>query len=270
MAKSKNSVITYGLSGKVGNLLVFKQVNGQTIVSKVPSPPKTSTEKQTAPRKRFKQAVPYAKTAINSPETKELYRQAATEKGKKSFNLAVADFFNAPDIDSIDISEYSGNPGDRIRIVATDDFAVKPVSVRIINVDGSLVEEGEAVQSAGSLWIYTAVQHSEHPDGGKIIITVSDLSEKKRSIGKTNRQTHSVPDGTVVFVIVPVFYQHSVPDGTRLLRLPSRQGRNIGRTEHCPPLSTVPSGTECKENVLFISVQCLPGNLTGEELQIES
>jgi hypothetical protein len=53
-----------------------------------------------------------------------------------------------------------------------------------------------------------------------------DLSENKRYIGKTNKQTHSVPDGldgTVVFVIVPVFYQHSVHDGTRLLRLPSRQ-----------------------------------------------
>jgi hypothetical protein len=60
-----------------------------------------------------------------------------------------------------------------------------------------------------------------------------------------------------VFVIAPVFHQHSVPDGTRLLHLPSRQGRNVGRTEHCPPLSTVPSGTECKENVLFISVQFL-------------
>jgi hypothetical protein len=137
MAKSRNNVITYRLSGKAGNLLVFKQVNEQTTVSKVPS-----TEKQTAPRKRFKQAVPYAKAAINSPETEELYRQAATEKGKKSF---------------------------------TDDFAVKPVSVRIISIDGSLVEEGEAVQSAGSLWIYTAVQNSEHFDGGKIIITVSDL-----------------------------------------------------------------------------------------------
>jgi hypothetical protein len=82
MAKSKNNVITHGLSGKVGNLLIFRQVDGQTIVSKVPAPPKTSREKQTAHRKRFQQAVLYAKVTISSPETEELYKAAATKKKK--------------------------------------------------------------------------------------------------------------------------------------------------------------------------------------------
>ena len=34
MAKSVNNIITHGLSGKIGDLLVFKQVDGKTIVSK--------------------------------------------------------------------------------------------------------------------------------------------------------------------------------------------------------------------------------------------
>jgi hypothetical protein len=38
-----------------------------------------------------------------------------------------------------------------------------------------LVEEGEAVQGAGKVWVYTAVQNNENLDGDKIVITVSDL-----------------------------------------------------------------------------------------------
>lgn len=174
MAKSKNNVITHGLSGKIGDLLIFRQVHGQTVVSKVAEPPTTTSEKQAAHRKRFQQAVLYAKAAVESPETGKLYK-AAAKKGKRVFNLAVADFFNAPDIDSIDVSEYSGNAGDRILVTATDDFAVKSVSVRIVNADGSLVEDGEAVQSTGALWIYTAAQNNENLEGDKIVITVADL-----------------------------------------------------------------------------------------------
>ncbi|SDF09761.1 hypothetical protein SAMN05421825_1031 [Epilithonimonas hungarica] len=33
MAESKNNIITHGLSGKVGDLIVFRQRSGDTIVS---------------------------------------------------------------------------------------------------------------------------------------------------------------------------------------------------------------------------------------------
>jgi hypothetical protein len=36
MAKQKGNVVTYGLSGKIGDLLVFRQKDDQTIVSKIP------------------------------------------------------------------------------------------------------------------------------------------------------------------------------------------------------------------------------------------
>jgi hypothetical protein len=174
MAKSKQNLVTFGLSGKLGDLLVFRQVGGQTIVSMAPEPPKTVSEKQAAHRKRFQQAMVYAKSAVESPETGEKYK-AAAKKLQTPVNVAVADFFNAPDIENIDLTEYSGNEGDKIRITVSDDFAVKYVKVRIINADGSLVEEGEAVLSAGDLWIYTAVQNNENLSGDKIVITASDL-----------------------------------------------------------------------------------------------
>jgi hypothetical protein len=176
MAKSKNNVVTYGLSGKIGDLLVFRQVDGKTVVSQAASKtPKTESKKQATHRKRFQQAVLYAQIALESPESGELYKAAAATKNKRAFNIAVADFFNAPDIESIDLSEYQGKAGDRIRIVARDDFAVKSVKVRIINSDGSIVEEGEAVQSVSALWIYTATRDNENLEGDKIVVTASDL-----------------------------------------------------------------------------------------------
>ncbi|MDR1198508.1 MAG: hypothetical protein LBK94_05790 [Prevotellaceae bacterium] len=176
MAKSKNNVITYGLSGKIGDLLVFRQVDGKTIVSKIPEQPKTVSEKQKANRGRFQQAVIYAKIAIEAAETKDLYaEQAKKKKGITAYNIAVADFFNAPDIDTVDLSAYAGAAGDVIRIIVSDDFAVKSVHVKISNADGSLVEEGYAVRGAGNLWIYTAVQNNDSLDGDRILITASDL-----------------------------------------------------------------------------------------------
>jgi hypothetical protein len=64
MAKSKNNVLTYGLSGKIGDLLVFRQRDGITIVSKMPEQQKTVSAKQKANRERFQQAAIYAKIAV--------------------------------------------------------------------------------------------------------------------------------------------------------------------------------------------------------------
>jgi hypothetical protein len=187
MAKSQKNVLTHGLSGKIGDLLVFRQVDGKTIVSKMPEKSKTASEKQKTHRKRFQRAVLYGKSALAAPSTGALYAETS-KKGKKPFNVAVADFFNAPDIETIDLSDYRGAPGDEIRIMASDDFAVKSVHVQIINADGSQVEEGEATHSAGDLWIYTAVQNNENLVGDKIIVTASDLpgntAEKERTLSE--------------------------------------------------------------------------------------
>ena len=175
MAKSKGNVVTYGLSGKIGDLLVFRQLRGQTIVSKMPVTGAKPTEKQAAQRKRFQQAVLYAKAAIEAPETGEHYKAAAKQKGKLPLNIAVADFFNAPDIAQIDLSGYTGNAGDTIAIQVTDDFAVKAVQVRIMNAAGAEIEKGAARQTLGSLWSYTAAQNAVATEGCKIVISASDL-----------------------------------------------------------------------------------------------
>jgi hypothetical protein len=176
MAKSRNNVITHGLSGKIADLLIFRQRNGQTIVSKVPEHSKKSSEKQIQQRKRFQQATIYAKIATETPGIKELYAGKAKKlKDMTAYSVAVADFFNAPDIETVDLSAYTGAVGDEIRIITSDDFAVKTVHIQISNADGSPVEEGYAVNSIGNLWIYTATTDNESLEGDKIVVSVSDM-----------------------------------------------------------------------------------------------
>jgi hypothetical protein len=176
MAESKNNVLTHGLSGKVGGIMVFRQIRGKTFVSTVPEKSDEVSEKQKVQRRRFRNATIYGKSALEIPECKEIYEAAAAKKGRTPFIAAVADFLNAPEIELIDLSDYAGQQGDIIKIEAYDDTLVKEVHVSIINADGSTVEEGQAVPDAsGNVWTYTAQQNNDDLGGNKIVVSVSDL-----------------------------------------------------------------------------------------------
>lgn len=176
MAQSKNNIITHGLSGKVGDLIVFRNRNGKTYVA---SKPKERTGEPSVAQKEhhkfFQQAVIYAKSALTNPDTKQAYKDAA-DQGESAYNVAVADFMNAPDIEKIDLSKYTGKVGDTITITVTDDFMVQEVSVAILNANGTEVEHGLAQSLVGGLqWLYTTVAPNSSLEGDKIIISASDL-----------------------------------------------------------------------------------------------
>ena len=174
MAKQKNNVVTFGLSGKIGDLLIFRQRDGQTVVSKVPQQSGKVSDKQKAQRRRFQEAVFYAKEVMETPEFAEFYA-ARAKKGKKPYTVAVADFLNAPDIHEVNLSAYHGAVGDTIQVYASDDFAVKNVTVKIVNASGETVEEGEAVHKIGTQWIYTATREINDLAGSKIIVSAFDI-----------------------------------------------------------------------------------------------
>ena len=176
MATSNNNIITHGLSGKIGDMLVFTQRGGKTIVGKVPDKSKVAfTEKQKKVTLKFQEAVFYAKNALNDVPTKEAYTNEA-KVGQSAYNVAVADFFNAPEIDSVDFTLYTGQPGEKILVRATDDFQVKQVTVAIYNSDGSLVEKGDAqLDSTGLRWEYLTTTINEQLSGDKIVVQATDL-----------------------------------------------------------------------------------------------
>ncbi|MDR3268477.1 MAG: hypothetical protein LBT83_05370 [Tannerella sp.] len=175
MAKQKGNVVTHGLSGKIGGLLVFRQRAGQTIVSGMPVVSNKESASQRAHRRKFQRAVLYSNAVVADPELGAAYA-AKAKPGQSARNVAVADFFHAPDIELIDLSGYHGKAGDVIRIEVTDDFIVKEVKVVITNVDGSIVEEGYAQPEAtGYEWTYKATAENEILVGDRIEIFASDV-----------------------------------------------------------------------------------------------
>jgi hypothetical protein len=178
MAIVKNNILTKGLSGVIGDTIVFKQVGNHTIVTSLPHQPSTQSDKQKTQRSKFQEAVLYAKGQIADPASKEEYALAAKADGDiftHAYNVAVADFLHAPDIKEIDLSKYNGTIGSSITITVTDDFKVTDVQVIITNPDGSLVESGNAVQQANvSDWLYTATVQNDVLAGDKITIKAHD------------------------------------------------------------------------------------------------
>jgi len=57
----------------------------------------------------------------------------------------------------------------------TDDFRVAQVQVSIYNADGSLEEQGEAIQQENALdWLYTATVENESTEGNRIVVRASN------------------------------------------------------------------------------------------------
>ncbi|MHB1178207.1 MAG: hypothetical protein ACYCZO_07735 [Daejeonella sp.] len=186
MAKSKNNVITHGLSGLIGDLLVFRQRANKTIVADRPRPfSKPATAVQLGIQARFKKAAQYAKTAILDPLIKAAY-QAAALLGQSAFNRAFKDYQLAPEFDEeLDLSTYTGNSNEEISVSVIDDFQVMGVHVQILKPDSSLLEEGEAVQSPNGLdWIYTTTAVIADVIGCRIIFTASDVPGNKTVLEK--------------------------------------------------------------------------------------
>ena len=135
----------------------------------------SNSEQQKEQQRKFQRAVLYAQASMSDAETGEAYKKAA-KKGQTGYNVAVADFFQAPDIHHIDVSDYNGQPSDVIRIQISDNFKVKEVKVTITNADGSLVEEGAAApDTVGYVWTYTATAANNSLEGDRIEITASDF-----------------------------------------------------------------------------------------------
>jgi len=175
MAKVTHNIITQGLSGKLGNQIVFRTGRGgQTIVAVKPSydPNRGMTSSQLVHQEAFRQAIAYAKSA----KGEAAYIAKAQETTMTSFNAAVADWFKKPEVLEIDTSDWKNANGGTIRIKAQDDVLVTKVSVVLRDSVGVIKEQDEAVRADGLWWNYTTTQPISAFSGGVIVATAQDLA----------------------------------------------------------------------------------------------
>jgi hypothetical protein len=110
MAKVRNNVVVRGLSGSFGDQMVIKiDKAGRTIVSNKPEfdENRVFTPAQQAQQERFREARAYA----NGAKDQEVYVKKAEGTPMHPSNVALADWFHAPEIKEIDLSEWTGLAG---------------------------------------------------------------------------------------------------------------------------------------------------------------
>lgn len=186
MAKVDLNPIFDQVHGKVGDL-VLKRYHSGVVMSRIGGTDRPMSAAQLAQQERFRAATTYSKMALMDPAARDLYRAAAQERDLPIVAVMVADFFNAPTILNVDAAEYEGRAGDRIKILADDDFAVASVQVAI-SAGGTLVEQGLAVETPvdSGRYYYTATQAAPTGTPLTVAVTVTDRP------GNTTSQTVNV------------------------------------------------------------------------------
>lgn len=172
MAKVRNNIFVRGLSGSLGEQFVVKQDKaGRTIVSVAPTfnENRTYSEAQLEWQDKFRDASVYATGAKENAE----YVERAAGTALSSYNVAMADFFNEPEIKEVDTKAWSQGAGQTIRIQVVDDVKVAQVNVAITDATGEVYEEGAAVQAEGAWWNYITTATAE--SGARIVVTARDM-----------------------------------------------------------------------------------------------
>jgi hypothetical protein len=183
MAKVKDNVLVKGFSGTIGRSLTFRQIGGETFVSKYQRAPTTVTsEKAVAARTKFGRATAYARIAVKNPELKAMY-QAVVKGGQRAFNIAMIDALQAPVVESIQADSYHGRMGDPVIVRATDDFKVASVVVFIYNQTGDLVEQGNAVNQENNMdWLYITTRVNSVLTDSRLTAIATDLPGNSASL----------------------------------------------------------------------------------------
>lgn len=148
MAKVKRNEVVSGLSGTIDERHYARVTrDGRTIISLKPDfSNRQFSEVQLKHQSRVKQAAAYAKAAS---KTNPIYAQKAKYTSKNAYNLAFKDWFNAPVINSVNVSRDG-----KIRVGVHDDMMVTRVTVTILDKAGQLLEQGEAELVLGVWWDY--------------------------------------------------------------------------------------------------------------------
>jgi hypothetical protein len=190
MARAELNPVLDELHGALGDV-VFKRYGSKIFVSRKPDlSDHKPTPAQKAQRERFRQAMAYASRAVADPAVKALYAEAAAARQKPLLSVAVKDHMNAPTVDGVDATAYSGQAGDEIVVWAGDDFGVAEVRVAVTEKGGGVIEEGNAAESppGSGRWVYTA--RATAPAGAAAYVKVQALDRP----GNVAEASHTIGD----------------------------------------------------------------------------
>jgi hypothetical protein len=187
MGKIKNNIVTKGFSGKLGDDLVFRQIDDQTIFTRRTEIDTEPTARQLEIRDKFSEAALFASAALENPQAGLEYKLMAEVQGLKSaYIAAVTDYLTLPEIGGVFTVFYKGVPGDTINIKPSVPYKVVDIDVSIVDAGGAVVESGKAVLNELK-WRYTATQANGNVAGSKIVLTARDRHGKESTFERVLR-----------------------------------------------------------------------------------
>jgi hypothetical protein len=184
MGKIKNNPVTNGFTGKLGDDIVFRQVDNKTIFAKRTVPTGPPTAGQSAVRDRFAEATMYAGAAMDDPQASMEYKLMATVLGvKTAFVAAVTDFLTLPQIARVYTRSYKGQVGDIFSIKPTVPYKAVRVDVTLLDSSGAVIESGSAVANQLN-WRYIATKANANIAGCKLVLTAYDRLDQQSTFEK--------------------------------------------------------------------------------------
>ena len=174
MATNRKNVITYGLKGKIGNL-IFRFWGGRQVVSSIPDFSSVKWSKaQEENRLRFRHAMDWARQTLDDPVKRAYYCKKA-KATQTPWNLAVADYLKNLRVMPPDLSHYRGQEGDIIGLTPYLPLKVNAIMVTIFDAGGALLEQGPAEATGENCrWVYSAGVANTAFDRGHLLVIVSN------------------------------------------------------------------------------------------------
>jgi hypothetical protein len=182
MGKVKNNVATRGFSGKLGEDIVFRQVDGKTTFAKRTLSNAAPSERQTEVRNRFTEAALMASAQLENPELYTEYKLISKQQGfKTAYMAAVSDILTLPEIGGLFTLAYKGKVGNLITMKSRIPYKIKSIDVRILAADGTLLESGPALAHE-SKWRYVATVENPQVAGSRLVLVARDRLDKEVTV----------------------------------------------------------------------------------------
>jgi hypothetical protein len=139
-----NSFLAH-VRGRIGDLGIVKHYGDKIVFTKLPTFTKPRAKGQKLNSNHFAKASDYAKHIQRNPEKLKTYEAWAKRLNRTIRSVAMSDFLTLPRLQHIGLRNFNGEPGRRISITALKRFKVTGVFVVIRDINGKVIENGEAV-----------------------------------------------------------------------------------------------------------------------------
>jgi hypothetical protein len=180
MAKRIDNPLIPEVVGRVGKLVYYRR-KGKPCVRRTPNRTAEFTDAEKKNQSKFGRASHFASAVLTDPTQKTRYERAAAGTDGSAQNLAVSDFMHDPVITEVDLSGFTGQAGEVIKIRAEEDvLGAAAVRVSIANRAKTILEQGNAlVEKTGFWWSYSAQKTSAPDQAIWITVTASDQAGNK-------------------------------------------------------------------------------------------